>query len=250
MNQYDFAGQVAVVTGGAQGIGLAVVERLLAGGAAVAIWDRDPQALRDAAAALAGQGRVHAVTADITDLASVQAAHADTAAALGPVSILVNSAGIAGANAPLADYPQEEWQQVININLNGTFHVNKVIVRGMIERGYGRIVNIASIAGKEGNPNASAYSASKAGVIALTKSLGKETAGQNIAVNAVTPAAAKTRIFDQMSQQHIDYMLSKIPRGRFLQIDEAASLVCWLASEENSFTTGAVFDLSGGRATY
>jgi len=250
MNQYDFAGKVAVVTGGAQGIGLAVVERLLAGGAAVAIWDRDPQALRDATAALAGQGRVHTVVVDITDLASVQAAHADTAAALGPVAILVNSAGIAGANAPLADYPQEEWQQVININLNGTFHVNQTLVKGMIERGYGRIVNIASIAGKEGNPNASAYSASKAGVIALTKSLGKETAGQNIAVNAITPAAAKTRIFDQMSQQHIDYMLSKIPRGRFLQLDEAASLVCWLASEENSFTTGAVFDLSGGRATY
>jgi len=253
MNQYDFAGKVAVVTGGAQGIGLAVVERLLAGGAAVAIWDRDPQALRDASAALAGQGtvnRVHTVTVDITDLASVQAASESTSAALGPVSILVNSAGIAGANALLVDYPQEEWQQVININLNGTFHVNKVLVKGMIERGYGRIVNIASIAGKEGNPNASAYSASKAGVIALTKSLGKETAGQNIAVNAVTPAAAKTRIFDQMSQEHIDYMLSKIPRGRFLQLDEAASLVCWLASEENSFTTGAVFDLSGGRATY
>jgi len=250
MNQYDFAGKVAVVTGGAQGIGLAVVTRLLAGGASVAIWDRDPQALREAAAALAGQGTVHTVDVDITDWASVQAACADTIAALGPVSILVNSAGIAGANAPTVDYPQEEWQQVININLTGTFHVNKALVQGMIERGYGRIVNIASIAGKEGNPNASAYSASKAGVMALTKSLGKETAGQNIAVNAVTPAAAKTRIFDQMSQQHIDYMLSKIPRGRFLQLDEAASLVCWLASEENSFTTGAVFDLSGGRATY
>jgi len=250
MNQYDFAGKVAVVTGGAQGIGLAVVTRLLAGGASVAIWDRDPQALREAAASLAGQGTVHTVAVDITDWASVQVACTDTSAALGPVSILVNSAGIAGANAPTVDYPQEEWQQVININLTGTFHVNKALVKGMIERGYGRIVNIASIAGKEGNPNASAYSASKAGVMALTKSLGKETAGQNIAVNAVTPAAAKTRIFDQMSQQHIDYMLSKIPRGRFLQLDEAASLVCWLASEENSFTTGAVFDLSGGRATY
>jgi len=250
MNHYDFADQVAVVTGGAQGIGLAVVQRLLAGGAAVAIWDRDPQALREATAALAGQGTLHTVAVDITDLASVQSACDDTVTALGPVSIGVNSAGIAGANATLADYPQAEWQQVININLHGTFHVNKVWVKGMIERGYGRIVNIASIAGKEGNPNASAYSASKAGVIALTKSLGKETAGQNIAVNAVTPAAAKTRIFDQMSQQHIDYMLSKIPRGRFLQLDEAASLVCWLASEENSFTTGAVFDLSGGRATY
>jgi len=250
MNQYDFSGRVAVVTGGAQGIGLAVVTRLLAGGASVAIWDRDPRALREAAAALAGQGTVHTVEVDITDWANVQAACADTAAALGPVAILVNSAGIAGANAPTVDYPQEEWQQVININLTGTFHVNKALVKGMIERGYGRIVNIASIAGKEGNPNASAYSASKAGVMALTKSLGKETAGQDIAVNAVTPAAAKTRIFDQMSQQHIDYMLSKIPRGRFLQLDEAASLVCWLASEECSFSTAATFDVSGGRTTY
>jgi len=250
MNQYDFQAQVAVVTGGAQGIGFAVARRLLAGGAAVAIWDHDAQALREAVEALAGQGTVHAASVDITDPAGVQKACADTTAALGPVSILVNSAGIAGANALTVDYPQAEWDRVIQVNLNGTFHVNKVLVKGMMQRGYGRVVNVASIAGKEGNPNAGAYSASKAGVIALTKSLGKETAGQNISINAVTPAAARTRLFDQMSQQHIDYMLSKIPRGRFVLVEEIASLVCWLVSEENSFTTGAVFDLSGGRATY
>lgn len=250
MNQYDFAGKVAVVTGGAQGIGLSVVERLLDGGAAVAIWDRDPHALQTAQQNLQARGTVHTVVTDITDMASVEQASADTTAALGPISILVNSAGIAGANAPTVDYPAAEWDQVIKVNLHGTFNVNKVLLKGMVTQGYGRVVNVASIAGKEGNPNACAYSASKAGVIALTKSIGKETAGQNISVNAITPAAAKTKIFDQMSQQHIDYMLSKIPRGRFVQVDEIASLVGWLVSEENSFTTGAVFDLSGGRATY
>jgi len=250
MNQYDFTEQVAVVTGGAQGIGFAVASRLLAGGARVAIWDSDPAALKEAATALAGRGQVHTVVVDVADMASVEAASANTLAALGPVSIAVNSAGIAGANAVTVDYPQQEWERIININLNGTFHVNKALVKGMVERGYGRVVNVASIAGKEGNPNASAYSASKAGVIALTKSIGKETAHLNIAINAITPAAAKTRIFDQMSQQHIDYMLSKIPRARFVQVDEIASMVCWLVSAENSFTTGAVFDLSGGRATY
>lgn len=250
MNQYDFSGKVAVVTGGAQGIGLSVVERLLAGGAAVAIWDRDPVALQAAEQALQGQGRVYTVVADITDIVSVENACADTTAVLGPVSILVNSAGIAGVNAPTTDYPEAEWDQVIKVNLSGTFNVNKVLLQGMVAQGYGRVVNVASIAGKEGNPNACAYSASKAGVIALTKSIGKETAGRNISVNAITPAAAKTKIFDQMSPQHIDYMLSKIPRGRFVQLDEIASLVGWLVSEENSFTTGAVFDLSGGRATY
>lgn len=250
MNRYDFEGQVGVVTGGAQGIGLATVEKLLAGNAKVAIWDRDESAL---SAAMAQLGKPHGLTAvqvDITNVESVRQAATATAETLGPVSILVNSAGIAGANAPVIDYPETEWLNVVSVNLHGTFHVNKTLVPGMIARNYGRIVNVASIAGKEGNPNASAYSASKAGVIALTKSLGKETAGKNIAVNAITPAAAKTRIFEQMSQEHIDYMLSKIPRGRFVQVEEIASMVAWLVSEENSFTTGAVFDLSGGRATY
>jgi len=250
MNQYDFSGQTAVVTGGAQGIGLAVARRLLLGGARVCLWDHDPAALHEAAAALAGQGRVHAVVADIADAAQVEQAREETRAALGPVQILVNSAGIAGANAATWDYPQQEWERIIRVNLTGTFHVNKALVKDMVEQGYGRVVNVASVAGKEGNPNACAYSASKAGVIAFTKSLGKETAHLDIAINAITPAAAKTRIFEQMSQQHIDYMLSRIPRGRFVQVDEIASLVGWLVSAENSFTTGAVFDLSGGRATY
>jgi 3-oxoacyl-[acyl-carrier protein] reductase len=178
------------------------------------------------------------------------AALGQTEAHVGPVDLLVHSAGIAGANAPVVDYPTAEWLRVLDVNLNGAFHVNRAVVAGMIRRNYGRIVNIASIAGKEGNPNAAAYSASKAGVIALTKSLGKETAQFNIAVNAITPAAARTRIFEQMSQQHIDYMLSKIPRGRFVEVDEIAAMVAWLLTSENSFTTGAVFDLSGGRATY
>jgi len=244
MNQYDFQGKSAVVTGGAQGIGYAVAARLIAGGAKVSLWDADATALEAAVAQLGASARGQQV--DITSSEQVVAA----ANELGTIDILVNSAGIAGANAPLADYPQAEWQRVVDINLTGTFNVNQAIVRGMIARGYGRIVNIASIAGKEGNPNASAYSASKAGVIALTKSLGKETAQLDIAVNAITPAAARTKIFDQMSQQHIDYMLSKIPRGRFVEVNEIAAMVAWLVSAENSFTTGAVFDLSGGRATY
>lgn len=250
MNQYDFTGRVAVVTGGAQGIGYAAVQRLLLGGAKVAIWDHDEAMLQQAKTQLEIKVNVHGVPVDITSLSDVQAAAAATEQALGPIDILVNSAGIAGANATVVDYPEEEWNRVMAVNLNGTFHVNKALVSGMLERGYGRIVNVASIAGKEGNPNASAYSASKAAVIALTKSLGKETASKNIAVNAITPAAAKTRIFEQMSQQHIDYMLSKIPRGRFVQVEEIAAMVAWLVSEENTFTTGAVFDLSGGRATY
>ena len=250
MNQYDLQGRVAVVTGGAQGIGLAVAKRLLASGAKVAIWDIDAGQLNEASQALAAGDRVQTVQVDITNLDSVRAAAEKTNAGLGAVDVLVNSAGIAGANATVADYPEDEWHRVININLNGTYNVNKVLVPGMVSRNYGRIVNVASIAGKEGNPNAGAYSASKAGVIALTKSLGKETASKNVAVNAITPAAARTRIFEQMSQQHIDYMLSKIPRGRFVEVDEIASMVTWLVSEENSFTTGAVFDLSGGRATY
>ena len=249
MIQYNFEERTAVITGGAQGIGLAVAKRLLAGGARVALWDADPAALAAAKEALAGQP-VFTAQVDVTKLAEVEAAVAQTEAACGPIAMLVHSAGIAGANAPVAEYVPAEWQRVIDVNLNGAFHVNRAIVAGMVARNYGRIVNIASIAGKEGNPNAGAYSASKAGVIALTKSLGKETASKNIAVNAITPAAARTRIFDQMSQQHIDYMLSKIPRGRFLEVEEVAAMVAWLVSEDNSFTTGAVFDLSGGRATY
>ncbi len=240
----DMQGQIAVVTGGAQGIGFAVGTALAARGVKVVSWDVDA----GNAAAMEKIGGV-AVRCDITDPASVQAAYEETTK-LGVAVILVNSAGIAGPNATVEDYDVDTWKQVIDINLVGTFLVNKVCVPGMKAEGYGRILNVASIAGKEGNPNASAYSASKAGVIGLTKSLGKELAGFDIAVNCVTPAAARTRIFDQMSQEHIDYMLSKIPRGRFLEVEEAAKMIVWAVSPENSFTTGAVFDLSGGRATY
>lgn len=244
----QFEQQAAVVTGGAQGIGRAVAEQLAAGGARVAIWDRDGDLAAKTAAELGNGAFAKAV--DIADWSSVAAAAAATQETAGAVSVLVNSAGIAGSNAPLADYPVDEFRAITEINLLGTFHVNRALVPGMIEAGYGRIVNIASVAGKEGNPNASAYSASKAGVIGLTKSLGKELAHLDIAVNCVTPAAARTRIFDQMSQEHIDYMLSKIPRGRFLELAEAAAMIVWLCSRENSFTTAGVFDLSGGRATY
>ena len=250
MNQYDFTQRGAVVTGGAQGIGYAVAQRLLQGRARVALWDRDEAALDEAKAALARYGDVQTVLVDLMQRDAVQAATQATVASLGAIDILVHSAGIAGANAPLADYAPEEWTRVIDVDLNAVFHVNQAIVKTMIARGYGRIVNIASIAGKEGNPNASAYSAAKAGVIALTKSLGKETAQFDIAVNAITPAAARTRIFEQMSQQHIDYMLSKIPMNRFLMPDEAASMIVWLTTEDCAFSTGSVFDLSGGRATY
>ena len=244
----NFADRTAVVTGGAQGIGGAVAERLAAGGARVAVWDLDPELARQKAAAL-GAGAV-ALRVDVADWSSVDRAAQETAGAFGRIDVLVNSAGIAGLNATVEDYPVEEFQRIVAINLLGTFHVNKAIVPFMRAANYGRIVNIASIAGKEGNPNASAYSASKAGVIGLTKSLGKEMAAFDIAVNCVTPAAARTRIFDQMSEEHIGYMLSKIPRNRFLELDEAAAMIVWLASEENSFTTAGVFDLSGGRATY
>jgi 2-dehydro-3-deoxy-L-rhamnonate dehydrogenase (NAD+) len=248
MNSIDLAGRTAVVTGGAQGLGLAIARRIAASGGKASLWDMDAGQLQAAKAELGPAAST--VVVDITDYAAVEAALAETEKAAGPVSILVNSAGIAGPNFPVDAYPLEDWHRVIDINLNGTFHVNRAVVPGMKARNYGRIVNIASIAGKEGNPNAGAYSASKAAVIGLTKSLGKELAGYDIAVNCVTPAAARTRIFDQMSQEHIGYMLSKIPRGRFLEVDEAAGMVAWLVSAENSFTTASVFDLSGGRATY
>ncbi|MBP0438372.1 SDR family NAD(P)-dependent oxidoreductase [Tianweitania sediminis] len=246
MNQIDLQGRTAVVTGGAQGLGRAVAERLVASGAKVSLWDVDADLVKQTASHIGGAFEV----VDQTDFAAVQQAVSATEQRLGGIDILVVNAGIAGANATVADYPLDEWKRIIDINLNGVFHCCKAVVPGMIARDYGRIVNVASIAGKEGNPNAAAYSASKAGVIALTKSLGKETANKNIAVNCVTPAAARTRIFEQMQQSHIDYMLSRIPRGRFLELGEAAAMVAWLVSAENTFTTGAVFDLSGGRATY
>lgn len=248
MINYDFKDQVAVVTGGAQGIGLAVAKRLVRGNARVALWDFDACALE--AAKLELGNAVSTFHVDVTDLDQVQTVVSTTTEEVGDISILVHSAGIAGANAPVAQYDPQEWRKVMSINLDGAFNVNRSIAHAMSARNYGRIVNIASIAGKEGNPNASAYSASKAGLIALTKSLGKELALRNVAVNAVTPAAARTKIFEQMSEEHIQYMLAKIPRNRFVEVDEIASMVAWLVSEENSFTTGAVFDLSGGRATY
>jgi 3-oxoacyl-[acyl-carrier protein] reductase len=248
MNQIDLNGQHAVVTGGAQGLGLAMAKRILASGAKVTLWDLDEQRLQAALGEL--WRNALGIAVDIADYASVDSARAWTEAEGGPVSILVNSAGIAGPNATLDEYDIGWWKKVIDINLNGTFFVNRAIVPGMKARNYGRIVNIASIAGKEGNPKASAYSASKAAVIGLTKSLGKELATFDIAVNCITPATADTRILEQLTPEFIEYMRSRIPRGRFLQVEEAASLVAWLVSKENSFTTGAVFDLSGGRATY
>ncbi|MEM9049420.1 MAG: SDR family NAD(P)-dependent oxidoreductase [Pseudomonadota bacterium] len=239
---------VAVVTGGAQGIGLACARRLSAMGSRVALWDQDTAALHAAAASF--EAPVEAIAVDIGEPSSIAAALTQTEAALGPVTQAVNSAGIAGPNAPVEAYPLADWSAILNVNLTGSFLVLSALLPGMKARGYGRIVLIASVAGKEGNPNACAYSASKAGVIALTKSAGKECAKLDISVNCVTPAAARTRIFDQMSQTHIDYMLSKIPRERFLRVEEAADMIGWLCSSENSFTTGAVFDLSGGRATY
>ena len=228
-----FAGRRAVVTGGLSGIGEAVVKRLESEGAQVAVWD------------VAG-----GIVTDIADYGSVEKATAETVHRLGGIDILVNSAGITGPTVPLAEFPLDGWNQVFAVNVNGTFHTNRAVLPHMLAQNYGRIVNIASIAGKEGNPNASAYSASKAAVIGLTKSLGKELAKTNITANVVTPAAVRTPIFDQIPQAHIDFMLSKIPKARFGTVDEVASLVCWLASEECSFSTGAVFDISGGRATY
>ncbi len=246
MNQYDLTGRVAVVTGGAQGIGLAVATRMAGSGARVVILDRDADLAMQAAASLGGA----AYGCEVTDTEAVAGLATRIAAEHGPIAILVTSAGIAGSNGTAVEYDPAEWRQIVEINLTGTYNCCRAVLPQMMRAGYGRIVTIASIAGKEGNPNAAAYSASKAGVIALTKSLGKEHARQNIAVNCVTPAAARTRIFDQLSQEFIAYMLARIPRGRFLEVDEAASMITWLCTAENSFTTGAVFDLSGGRATY
>ena len=248
MNDIDLKGQVAVVTGGAQGIGFAIARRLIASGAKVSLWDINARILDQAKAALGDAASAKVV--DITDLAGLQRVHAEVEAEVGPVSILVNSAGIAGSNASLDAYDPEEWRRVVEINLNGTFYVNKTVVPAMKARNYGRIVNISSVAGKEGNPNLSAYSAAKAGVIGLTKSLGKELAKYDIAVNAVSPATANTRILESLTEEFINYMLVRIPRGRFLEVDEAASMIAWLVSKENSFTTASVFDLSGGRTTY
>jgi 3-oxoacyl-[acyl-carrier protein] reductase len=250
MNQIDLKDRVAVVTGGAQGIGLSIATRLLQSGATVSLWDRDQQLLEQTLATLTLQDRASAQTVDVTSPEAVEAATKSTLQKHSRIDVLVTSAGIAGPNIKTWDYPIDAWKQVLDINLTGVFLCCRAIVPHMLEQDYGRIVNIASIAGKEGNPNAPAYSASKAGVIALTKSLGKETANKNVAVNCITPAAARTRIFDQMTQEHIDFMLSRIPRGRFVEVHEISAMVAWLVSEENSFTTGAVFDLSGGRATY
>jgi NAD(P)-dependent dehydrogenase (short-subunit alcohol dehydrogenase family) len=247
-NAIDLKGRTAVVTGGAQGFGKAITERFVASGAKVAIWDRDTALAEKTAAALGAN--VVVIGCDVTEPDAVAKARHATVKALGRIDILINNAGIAGANAKVWETDVEEWRKVMRVNLDGPFICSRAVVPLMVAQNYGRIVNIASIAGKEGNPNAAHYSASKAGVIALTKSLGKELAGYDIAVNAVTPAAAKTAIFDQITQEHIDFMLSKIPRNRFVKVEELASLVAWIASAENSFTTGAVFDISGGRATY
>jgi 3-oxoacyl-[acyl-carrier protein] reductase len=242
-----FEGQCAVVTGGGSGLGLGIAMRLAAEGARVCIWDSNPKNL-DAAKSKIENAQV--IQVDVVDARAIEAAARETVKHFGKLDILVASAGISGLNAKLWEYPLEEWNRVIQINLTGLFHCNRAVVPHMLKNNYGRIVNIASIAGKEGNPNAAAYSASKAGVIALTKSLGKELAETNIRVNCITPAAVHTAIFEQLTQAHIDFMLSKIPMKRFGTIDEVASMACWCASKECSFTTGAVFDLSGGRATY
>jgi len=248
MNKTDLHNKTAIVTGGAQGFGVAITKRFLDSGANVIIWDIDKVAVEEAIKKL-NTPKLSSNIIDVTNFDQVSA-EIEKVTKNKKIDIFVNNAGIAGKNATVDKYPIDEWKKVLELNLNAVFYCLKAIVPHMIKNDYGRIVNIASIAGKEGNPNASAYSASKAGVIALTKSLGKELASKNIAVNAVTPAAAKTKILDQMSKEHIDYMLSKIPRGRFVLVEELASLVTWLASEENSYSTGAVFDLSGGRATY
>ena len=250
MNQIDLKNRTAIITGGAQGIGLATARRMLASGASVALWDIDAGKLAEAATALGDADRVMTDKVEISDEAAVARATAAVKARFGRIDILVNNAGITGGNGVTWELALEMWRRVIEVNLVAPYLICRAVVPHMIEAGYGRIVNIASVAGKEGNPNASHYSASKAGLIGLTKSLAKELATKGVIVNAVTPAAARTAIFDQMSQQHIDFMLSKIPMGRFLEVDEAGAAICWLASSDCSFSTGSVLDLSGGRATY
>ena len=245
MNKINLENRVAIVTGGAQGFGLAITKRFIESGANVLIWDKDTEYLNKV-----DLKNTHKIEVDVSNYKSVENAFAESLKYENKIDILINNAGIAGPNFKTWDYPLEEWQKVIDIDLTGVFYCCKTIVPHFIKNNYGRIVNISSIAGKEGNPNAMPYSAAKAGVIALTKSLGKELAENNISVNCVTPAPAKTRIFDQITQEHIDYMLSKIPRNRFVLVEELASLVAWMSSEENSYTTGSTFDLSGGRATY
>ena len=247
MNQIDLKGRVAVITGGARGIGLAVAQRAVTSGATVVLWDRDAARLEQTAAGLPG---ATAVTLDLTDEAAVRDATAKTQAAHGRIDILVNNAGITGGNAPTWDLPAPEWRRVIDVNLIAPYLVSAAVVPGMLARGYGRVVNVASVAGKEGNPNASHYSASKAGLIALTKSMGKELAGKGVLVNCITPAAAQTELFEQMTEAQIAYMLGKIPMGRFVKVEEIAALAAWLMSEDCSFSTGAVFDITGGRSTY
>ncbi len=245
MNKINLENRVAIVTGGVQGFGLAITKRFIESGAKVLIWDKDTEYLNKV-----DLKNTHKIEVDVSNYKSVENAFAESLKLENKIDILINNAGIAGPNFKTWDYPLEEWQKVIDIDLSGVFYCCKTIAPHFIKNNYGRIVNISSIAGKEGNPNAMPYSAAKAGVIALTKSLGKELAEKNISVNCVTPAPAKTRIFDQITQEHIDYMLSKIPRNRFVLVEELASLVAWMSSEENSYTTGSTFDLSGGRATY
>ena len=249
MIKFDLNNRVAIVTGGAQGFGLAITERFIEAGAKVVIWDIDEGEAKKALEKVNSENLTYQIV-DVSNYETINSKLSEVEKSHGKIDISINNAGVAGMNTTVAEYPIEEWNKVINLNLNAVFYCCKAVVPFMTKNGYGRIVNIASIAGKEGNPNASAYSTSKAGVIGLTKSLGKELAQKNIAVNCVTPAAAKTRIYDQMTEEHINYMLSKIPRNKFAKVEELASLVTWLASEENSFSTAAVFDLSGGRATY
>ncbi|MGX9965993.1 SDR family NAD(P)-dependent oxidoreductase [Roseomonas sp. F4] len=250
MNKLDLQGRVAIVTGGARGIGLAVARRMVASGAAVSIWDADPAKAEESRAALAADGAVSAQVLDLTDELAVAEAATKTVAAHGKIDILVNNAGITGGNMPVTEIPAAQWRRVVEVNLTAPFLVCQAVVPHLVANGWGRVVNVASVAGKEGNPNAAHYSASKAGLIGLTKSLAKELAQKNVLVNCVTPAAAKTDIFNQMTEAHIAFMLSKIPMGRFVEVEEIAALICWLSSPDCSFSTGAAFDISGGRATF